>query len=139
VLLTLVLCALMTVMSVRNISFVDLLITISYKKKQWRPPSKKEERRKKPKPEEQSNYFILYSFSAFLGGCAARVYATPFCCSSWYSGFLSPRCFAEGQCCGMSSHSSGLVFFLYFLFAWWPPLLFLIRFFLTHHRPGYQL
>jgi hypothetical protein len=40
---------------------------------------------------------LLFLFGVF-GGCAARVHATSFCCSSWYIGFLSPRRFAGGQC-----------------------------------------
>jgi hypothetical protein len=40
---------------------------------------------------------VLFLFGV-LGGCAARVQATSFCCSSWYFGFLPPRCFVGGQC-----------------------------------------
>jgi hypothetical protein len=43
-----------------------------------------------------SNY--LCSFSAFFGGCAARIHATFFCCTSWHSRFLSPQRFVGGQC-----------------------------------------
>jgi hypothetical protein len=36
---------------------------------------------------------LIVHFLRF-GGCAARIHATSFCCSSWYSGFLSSRRFA---------------------------------------------
>jgi hypothetical protein len=37
---------------------------------------------------------LLMFLFGVLGGCAARIHATSFCCSSWYFGFLSPRRFA---------------------------------------------
>jgi hypothetical protein len=46
----------------------------------------------------RTTYVSLLRFFFWGGGCAARVHATSFCCSSWYFGFLSPRRIAGGQC-----------------------------------------
>jgi hypothetical protein len=41
---------------------------------------------------------LMYLFGAFGGMCGENSCNGFFCCSSWHSGFLSPRRFSGGQC-----------------------------------------
>jgi hypothetical protein len=47
------------------------------------------------KYEESCNH-MAFIYLDCKGVCAARIVATSFCCSLWYFGFLSSRCFPRG-------------------------------------------